>query len=148
MKLFDIAAVYASTFSPVNIGENCSPITMLMNRETFKFVRCFSRFNYPFLIGEIQVTLSHTPITSVIFIRYFHQFLVSNLLAYSCKVLHQSSFVTSHSELPLPDTSWRYSYVTFCEGKNEIYIQVRFTAFTSFRKRKLYVYSDIWHRFK
>ena len=53
MTLFDIAAVYAGTFSPVNIGEHCSPITMSMNRETFKFVWCFRRFNSPFLIGEI-----------------------------------------------------------------------------------------------
>ena len=52
LKLFDSAAICASTCSHVNI-EHCSPITMFMNRETIRFVWGFSRFSYPFLIWEI-----------------------------------------------------------------------------------------------
>ena len=73
LKLFDIAATYASPFSPANI-EHCSPITMFMNRETFRFVWCFSRFNYPFLIWEIPVWfVSHYTLIAYhyVFFSYF-----------------------------------------------------------------------------
>ena len=89
MTLLDIVAVYASTFSPVNIGEHCSPITMFMNRETFKFVSCFSRFNYPFLRGEILrdsfVIITQSKYIVTFFFLLFKDFFTVFSLFVNCK---------------------------------------------------------------
>ena len=76
--------------------------------------------------------------------RYFYQLLVSTLLAYYYKVLLSELHCTNRNQLlVLHATPIRYLYVTSEPENNKVRLQVRFTAFTSLRKRKKYVHSEM-----
>ena len=90
------------------------------------------------MLYHFQVTLSHT------FISYSHQLFLSgtsashvNLVFFhtTIKYFYQNSFITNHHHLLVSLTPTWYSYVTLEQGNNEIYFQLKFSTFTSLRKR-------------
>ena len=58
-----------------------------------------------------------------------------------CEIFKNSYFYRT----PLVAASDFYPYVTYERGNNKIRLQVKFTGFKSLRKRKQYVYSQIWY---